>query len=139
MTYHYSSQTSDTSPSTLPSSPTSTLTILTNSSIHAISCESGDRWIFLQDLTGSIKGLHSQDSRTLNPSWEKFPEKLNSITAKPRTPLSASCVSIPQAAVQSYQEIDLVAGIYVCPISLESIATSAPDRDRNLTDYLRYP
>jgi hypothetical protein len=31
-------------------------TILSNTSIEATSCISGDRWVFFQDLTGAIRG-----------------------------------------------------------------------------------
>lgn len=100
----------------VPSNSTSSLsanqfrmshTILPNTSIAATSCIPGDRWVFLQDVTGAIRGAQYSVS---NSTWNTQPQQFNFAPTKVGTALSASCVDLADV---SSLEAALSPGLYV--------------------------
>ncbi|MCJ1290002.1 hypothetical protein MMC34_001537 [Xylographa carneopallida] len=77
--------------SSLPSSP-KFHTILENTSIASTTCPNGDRWIFFQDTSGSIRQAQYPADGTI---WRVASN--GTIPSIPRagTPLSATCVEVP--------------------------------------------
>ena len=85
--------------------------LMSNTAIAAVSCESGDRWIITQNMTGSLRGLYSNLTDG-NPSpWVVFTKDLNLTSTRPNTPISASCTVIPP----NQESVDgtISAGLYV--------------------------
>ena len=64
-------------------------TILFNTSIAATHCMPNDRWVFLQDVTGTIRGAQFSVSTS---SWNTTLQAFNFTPAMMGTALSASCV-----------------------------------------------
>ena len=66
-------------------------TILPNSSIAATNCFPSDRWVFLQDVGGAIRGAQYS---LFASRWNTTSQELNFTPAKLDTALSASCVNL---------------------------------------------
>lgn len=81
-------------------------TILPNTSIAATSCVPGDRWVFIQDATGAIRGAQFTIS---NSTWSTKPQEFNSTPTSNGTALSASCVNFTEDS----GSVGLSAGLYV--------------------------
>ncbi|MCJ1242397.1 hypothetical protein MMC14_010405 [Varicellaria rhodocarpa] len=66
-------------------------TIASNTSVAAASCDNGDRWVFLQDVVGNIRGAHFTFSTS---RWTVASDALNFATPQLQTGLGASCANI---------------------------------------------
>ena len=82
---------------TIPRQPTSTTSLpyskhifLANTSIAAVSCPNNDRWVFSQDLSGSIRA-----AQFTNSTWSFASTSYNFTPAKLGTALGASCFEFP--------------------------------------------
>ena len=65
--------------------------LLPNTSIVSISCVPGDRWVFVQDVTGAIRAAHFSSS-TLK--WNTESQQFNFTPVKVGTALGASCMNL---------------------------------------------
>lgn len=63
--------------------------LLLNTSTAATSCIPGDRWIFVQDVTGAIGAAQFSSSAS---AWNSTLQQSNFTPAKVGTALSASCI-----------------------------------------------
>ncbi|MCJ1320299.1 hypothetical protein MMC15_005637 [Xylographa vitiligo] len=74
-------------------------TILRNTSIASTTCPNGDRWIFFQDTSGSIRQAQYLAG---GATWRVASN--GTIPSVPRagTPLSATCVEVPASFLQNY-------------------------------------
>lgn len=77
--------------------------LLQSTSVAAASCADGDRWVFMQDVSGNIRAAQYSSS---NSSWQFAPEQQNFTAAKLGTSMGASCVNITE-------DVGLALGNYV--------------------------
>ena len=94
-------------PSTSPQSANSTdgasdlsRVVLRNTSIASATCLNGDRWVFIQDKNGNIRGAQYSLSAS---TWSVTSNQTIEADAKIGTPLSASCVDIPASVAAGSQ------------------------------------
>ena len=89
-------------------------TLLDNTSLAAASCPNGDRWVFLQDTQGNVRGcLYSISSS----KWTVLPNTTIPTTAKLGSALGASCEDIP-ASLSSSGILDSGRYVRILPQSL---------------------
>ena len=81
-------------------------TVLSNTSLAAASCPNGDRWVFLQDTQGNVRGCQYSISSS---KWSVLPNTTIPTTANLGSPLGASCEDIPDSLSSPY----LSSGRYV--------------------------
>ncbi|MCJ1322270.1 hypothetical protein MMC15_007618 [Xylographa vitiligo] len=62
--------------------------IQVNTSLAAVTCDNGDRWVFLQDIKGQIRGAQRSSS---SASWSISSNAYNFGTPAPGTGMAASC------------------------------------------------
>lgn len=74
--------------------------VLRNTSIASATCLNGDRWVFLQDTNGNIRGAQYSLSAS---TWSITSNQTIEADAKIGTPLSASCVDIPASVAAGSQ------------------------------------
>ncbi len=65
--------------------------VLNGTSLAAASCPNGDRWVFLQDVQGNVRGCQYSVSSS---NWSVLPNTTIPATAKLGSPLGASCEDI---------------------------------------------
>ena len=66
--------------------------IMLNTSIASTTCPNGDRWVFMQDQQNNVRAaLRTSQSS----AWQITTNATIPSTAKPGSPLGASCVQIP--------------------------------------------
>ena len=88
--------------------------VASNTAIAGTTCENGDRWIFVQDDTGQIRGMKSSFP---SPSWESSAQVHNFTGVRAESPLSASCVAIPsQSTTLGLQQVPLLTLGYFDPL-----------------------
>ena len=80
--------------------------VLKNTSLAAASCPNGDRWLFLQDTQGNVRGCSYSVSLA---KWTVLPNTAIPTTAKLGSALGASCEDIPA----SLSSGNLATGTYV--------------------------
>ena len=90
--------TSSLNSSTLTASPTTNSTfelserIMLNTSIASTTCPNGDRWVFMQDQRNNVRAAQRASQSS---AWQITTNVTIPSTAKPGSPLGASCVQIP--------------------------------------------
>ncbi|MCJ1438483.1 hypothetical protein MMC27_007873 [Xylographa pallens] len=92
-------------------------TVLTNTSIAATTCPSGDRWVFLQDTNGTIRAAQYSSPTS---SWSVTRIQPNQSPPKRNTSLSASCVIIPPDLASNDLIPGLSPGLYISLIYLDA-------------------
>ncbi|CAD6591448.1 MAG: hypothetical protein ASARMPREDX12_005172 [Alectoria sarmentosa] len=111
------SSTSTIIPSITPNSSTGTqdLTpiIVNNTSIAAASCPNGDRWVFLQDIQGNVRGCQYSVSSS---TWSVLPNTTIPTTAKLGSALGASCEDVSA----SLSSPNLYSGRYISVLYLNA-------------------
>ena len=92
-------------------SPQPSLHLLQNTALAAVSCQNGDRWIIIQNMTGSLRGLYSITTNGHTSPWAAYSKDLNLTATRPNTPISASCAVISPGS----ESVDgtISAGLYV--------------------------
>ena len=80
--------------------------IMLNTSIASTTCPNGDRWVFIQDQRNDIRAAQRTSQSSV---WQVTTNTTIPSTAKPGSPLGASCVQLPQVI-----EGDLLPGLLVC-------------------------
>ena len=85
-----------------------------NTSIASTTCPNGDRWVFVQDQRNSIRAARRTSQSSV---WQITPNMTIPSTAKPGSPLGASCVQVPEDIGE-----DFLPGLLVRYCSILSLA-----------------